>query len=172
MPFDFQPHLIGDLLELRPLLDEDFHALYAVASDPLIWQQHPASNRHEEPVFRSLFAESMWSGGALVAIDKAAGEIIGSSRYHAYDETASEIEIGWTFLARKYWGGTYNGQMKRLMLEHAFRYVDSVVMLVGPDNIRSQRAVEKIGGKRDGVRTDGTGLEAYLYRIRRSEISS
>lgn len=170
MPFEYQPILSGDLIKLRPIHKEDFPALYAVASDPLIWQQHPASDRHEKSVFRSFFDEALRSGGALVACDKNDDQIIGSSRYHAYNESASEVEIGWTFLARTYWGGEYNGEMKRLMLNHAFRFVDSVVLLVGPDNIRSQRAVEKIGAKRDGSRTDGTGLESYLFRIRRSDV--
>lgn len=172
MLFDRQPTLIGDLLKLRPLRQGDFVALLDVASDPLIWQQHPVPNRYEESAFRAYFDESLQSGGALIAIDKKTNVVIGSSRYHAYNETASEIEIGWTFLARAFWGGAYNGEMKRLMLTHAFQYVDSVVMLVGPDNIRSQRAVEKIGGKRDGIRTDGSGLVSYLYRIRASDFSA
>ena len=171
MPFDRQPTLIGNLLQLRPLTQGDFDALFEVASDPLIWEQHPA-NRHEESEFRSFFDESLASGGALVATRKDSDVVIGSSRYHAYDETASEIEIGWTFLARAYWGGAYNGEMKRLMLNHAFGYVDSVVLLVAPDNTRSQRAVEKVGGRRDGVRTDGSGLVSYLYRINSSEVGT
>lgn len=172
MPFDRQPTLIGDLLKLRPLRQDDFPALLNVSSDPLIWQQHPVKNRYEESVFRPFFDESLRSGGALIATDIKTNAVIGSSRYHGYDESASEIEIGWTFLARAYWGGAYNGEMKRLMLLHAFKYVASVVFLVGPNNIRSQRAVEKIGGKRDGVRTDGSGLESYLYRIRRPDVSA
>jgi RimJ/RimL family protein N-acetyltransferase len=171
MPFDRQPTLIGEMLNLRPLQQGDFAALLDVASDPLIWQQHPVANRYEESVFRPFFDESLQSGGALIATDKKTNAVIGSSRYHGYNETDSELEIGWTFLARAYWGGTYNGEMKRLMLEHAFQYVDSVVLLIGPDNIRSQRAVEKIGGTRDGVRTDGSGLVSFLFRIRASDVS-
>src|SRR5215213_4516962 len=104
MPFDPQPTLKGELVELRPLRPEDFPALYAVASDPLIWEQHPASDRHEEGVFREFFREALESGGALVALDAAGGHIIGSSRFHGYDEGKSVVEIGWTFLARSHWG--------------------------------------------------------------------
>ncbi|NND96292.1 MAG: GNAT family N-acetyltransferase [Pirellulaceae bacterium] len=168
MPFDLQPTLCGELLELRPLCDDDFDTLFAVASDPLIWEQHPAKNRYQESVFRSLFDESVRSGGALIAIDRESRSVIGSSRYHGYDESSSEVEIGWSFLARSHWGGRYNGEMKRLMTRHAFQWVDSVLFLVGPDNLRSQRAVEKIGGVRDGSRPDATGLEAYVYRLRPS----
>ena len=171
MQFDYQPNLTGELLELRPLRNDDFTALYAVASDPLIWQQHPVSNRWDETVFHSFFDESLASGGALIATDKKTNDIIGSSRYHGYNDMASEIEIGWTFLAKKYWGGAYNGEMKRLMLHHAFQYVQSVVLLVGQSNIRSQHSVKKVGGKHDGIRRNGSGLESYLYRIRRPEVN-
>jgi RimJ/RimL family protein N-acetyltransferase len=101
----------------------------------------------------------------LIAIESKDGRVIGSSRFHGYDSEKSEIEIGWTFLARSRWGGVYNREMKQLMLRHAFRFVKSVVFLVGPDNVRSQRAMEKIGGVRAGSRTDGGGRESLVYRI-------
>src|SRR5437773_3848796 len=143
MPFDPQPVLKGELLELRPLRAEDFRDLYAVAADPLIWEQHPSRDRYQEEVFKTFFREALESGGALIAIDRKDGRVIGSSRFHGYDEGKGEVEIGWTFLARSHWGGAYNGEMKRLMLRHAFRFVKSVVFLIGPHNLRSQRAVEK-----------------------------
>lgn len=166
MTFDLQPTLKGELLQLRPLQPADYAALYAVASDPLLWEQHPASTRYQEPVFQKLFQESLASGGALVAIDNSTGKVIGSSRFNGYNPAASEIEIGWSFLARSHWGGRFNGEMKRLMLQHAFQFVDSVIFLIGPENIRSQRAIQNIGAQRDGSRIDGTGFESWLYRIR------
>jgi RimJ/RimL family protein N-acetyltransferase len=169
--FEYQPVLAGDRVELRPLHRSDYDDLYAVAADPLIWEQHPVRNRHEEESFREFFRESLDSGGALVAVDAASGQVIGSSRYHGYDEERSEVEIGWTFLARSYWGGVYNGEMKRLMLRHAFRFADAVVFLVGPRNIRSQRAVEKIGGVRAGSRPDAGGHLSLLYRITASSFA-
>ena len=166
MPFELQPTLRGELVELRPLRADDFDALFAVASDPLIWEQHPASDRWEEDVFRAFFRDAMESGGALVVHDVGDGRVIGSSRYHGYDEARSEIEIGWTFLARSHWGGRYNGEMKRLMLDHAFRFVDRIVFLIGPNNVRSQRAIERIGGVRAGTRHDATtGRESVVYEI-------
>jgi RimJ/RimL family protein N-acetyltransferase len=165
MHFDLQPILIGDLLRLRPLRPEDFDDLYAVASDPLIWEQHPNSDRYKEEVFREFFREAMESGGALIAIDSKDGQVIGSSRFHGYDSDKSEIEVGWTFLARSHWGGIYNGEMKQLMLRHAFRFVNSVIFLVGPQNVRSQRAMEKIGGARAETRLDAKGRESVVYRI-------
>jgi RimJ/RimL family protein N-acetyltransferase len=136
-----------------------------VAADPLIWEQHPCNDRHQEEVFKVFFREALESGGALLALDRQNGHVIGSSRFHGYDEGKSEVEVGWTFLARSHWGGAYNREMKRLMLGHAFRFVNSVVFLVGPHNVRSQRAVEKIGGIRAGTRIDATGRESLLYRI-------
>ena len=165
MPFDLQPILKGESLELRPLRAEDFHDLYAVAADPLIWEQHPIKDRYKEEVFKEFFREALETGGALIAIDSEDGQVIGSSRFHGYDQEKSEIEIGWTFLARSHWGGIYNREMKRLMLQHAFRFVNSVIFVVGTQNLRSQRAVEKIGGVRLGSRPDAGGRDSFVYQI-------
>jgi len=165
MSFDRQPTLKGGLVELRPLRPDDFHDLYAVASDPLIWEQHPVKDRYKEDVFREFFGESLQSGGALIAIDAKDGHVIGSSRFHGCDENNSEVEIGWTFLARSHWGGMYNKEMKALMLRHAFKFVKHVVLLVSPQNFRSQRAIEKIGGVRVGSRPDASGRDSLVYQI-------
>ena len=171
MAFDLQPILKGRLLQLRPMRAGDWDDLYAVASDPLIWAQHPISDRYKEDVFLAFFDEGMRSGGALIAIDNENGKVIGSSRFHGYDEAKSEIEIGWTFLARSHWGGRYNGEMKGLMLRHAFRFVDTVIFLVGPDNFRSQKALERIGAVRAGSRLDGAGRPHLVYQITGSEFA-
>jgi len=170
--FDLQPHLVGDLLELRPLCDKDWDGLFAAASDPLIWEVHPSHDRYKEDVFREYFREAMASGGALVVVDRQAGKIVGSSRYFRYGPNQDEIEIGWTFLSRAYWGGVYNREMKRLMLDHAFKFVDAVVFLVATTNVRSRKAVEKIGGvltgRRDYRTLHGTAIEHVIYEIRPS----
>ena len=136
-----------------------------MAADPLIWEQHPAKDRYQQEQFRVFFREALESGGALVAIDTKDGRVIGSSRFHGYDGDKSEVEIGWSFLARSHWGGRYNGEMKQLMLQHAFRFVDRVVFLVGLHNRRSQRAVEKLGGVRVGSRPDASGRDSIVYEI-------
>jgi len=143
--FDLQPHLQGELLELRPLANGDWDKLFAVASDRLIWEQHPEHDRYTEKVFRTFFDGALESGGAFVIIDRQSQQIIGSTRFYGYDPEKSEIEIGWTFLARRYWGGRYNREMKELLLAHAFKFVENVVFYVGETNIRSQKAMEKIG---------------------------
>lgn len=162
MSFDAQPHLLGERLEVRPLAADDFAALCEVASDPLLWEQHPERDRWREHVFRRFFDAQLGSGGGLAVVDRADGRVIGTSRYHDYDPVASEVEIGWTFLARRHWGGETNGELKRLMLDHAFRFVDRVVFLVHPTNLRSRRAVEKLGAVEAGIRRTGV-----LYELRR-----
>ena len=151
MSFDLQPNLKGELIELRALTPEDWDDLFAIASDPLIWEQHPESDRYKEDVFKVFFKDALESGGAFVVIDRKNKRIIGSTRFHGYEPEKSEIEIGWTFLARKYWGGRHNWEMKQLMLAHAFQFVDNVVFYVGENNMRSRRATEKIGAMKSGT---------------------
>jgi N-acetyltransferase len=143
-----------------------------VAADPLIWEQHPASDRYKEEVFKEFFRGGMESGGALIALDSASGQVIGSSRFFGYDEEASEIEIGWSFLARSHWGGLYNKEMKRLMLRHAFRFVNAVIFVVGPQNLRSQKAMENIGGVRVPPRPDDRFRNNVLFQITASTFAN
>jgi RimJ/RimL family protein N-acetyltransferase len=170
MPFDLQPHLIGERVELRPLQEDDFPVLFAVASDPLIWEQHPSWDRYKEDIFRQFFREAMASGGAFLVLDRADGRVIGSSRYDGYDSEKCEIEIGWTFLARSHWGGQYNGEMKRLMLDHAFRFVDSVYFVIGPNNTRSRTAVSRIGAIFE-EQVNRNGKDVVIYRIKKGDWS-
>ncbi|MBM4114194.1 MAG: GNAT family N-acetyltransferase [Phycisphaerae bacterium] len=162
---DLQPTLEGDLVLLRPLREHDFEALHAAANDPLIWEQHPQHDRWRREVFRTYFDGGIASRGAFAVIERATGRIIGSTRFHGLDPGKREVEIGWTFLTRAHWGGRFNHEMKRLLLDHAFRFVDRVLFLVGPNNIRSQTAVERIGGVRSGTRRDDTGLESVVFVI-------
>ncbi len=163
-PVDLQPTLRGSLVHLRPLRDDDWPALFAVAADPDIWAQHPASDRYQEPVFREFFRVAMASQSALIALDAADGRVIGSSRYNDYDATIGEIEIGWTFLARSHWGGRFNGEMKQLMLNHAFQFVERVRFVIGPKNLRSQLAVQRIGGVLVGTQMV-RGAESVIYTV-------
>jgi N-acetyltransferase len=145
--FELQPTLIGELLQLRPLRPEDFEALFKAASDRLIWEQHPENDRYTRDVFQKYFDGALESGGAFAIIGRKSGRIIGSSRYCNFDARAREVEVGWTFLEREFWGGAYNRELKNLMLDHAFRFVDHVLFVVGENNLRSQKALEKIGAR-------------------------
>ena len=172
MVFELQPHLKGRLIELRPLAPGDWDELFDVASDSLIWEQHPEPDRYKKDVFRIFFKEALESGGAFVIIDRQTQHIIGSTRFYGYDPEKSEIEIGWTFLARKYWGGRFNAEMKRLLLNHAFEFVESVVFFVGEENVRSQKAMEKVGAIKTGTATRTYGnrppAQNVKYVIRKS----
>ena len=174
MSFDLQPNLIGELIRLRPLTPEDWDALFAVASDPLIWEQHPESDRYKEDVFKLFFGEALESGGAFVIIDTKSQQMIGSTRFYGYDPEKSEIEIGWMFLARNYWGGCYNRELKELMLAHAFKFVQNVIFYVGENNIRSRKATEKIGAIKHGMVKKAYGNRPaslnVRYVIKKSEI--
>jgi N-acetyltransferase len=146
--FDLQPTLIGERISLRPLRAADFEALYTAASDPLIWEQHPEPTRYQRGVFeKGYFSSALRSGGALIVTENQSGEIIGSSRYYDWNPDNSEVAIGFTFLTRKHWGGTANSEMKRLMLNHAFRWAKTVWFHIGASNWRSRKAMEKIGGR-------------------------
>ena len=147
MEFELQPHLAGSLVELRPLELRDFDALYEAAKDPLIWEQHPERDRYTVEVFRRYFEGAIESGGAFAIMERATGRMIGSSRYTNLDPEQREVEIGWTFLERAFWGGSYNRELKSLMIGHAFRFVDRVVFQIGANNLRSQKAIQKIGGR-------------------------
>ena len=144
--------------------------MFAAAADPQIWVQHPASDRYTERVFRQYFDDAIACGSAFTFVDRQGGNVIGSSRYHGLDPVAREIEIGWTFLSRDYWGGSYNAEIKRLMLDHAFLYVDTVVFWIGETNMRSRRATEKIGGVlRSGLHyKDASGdIPHVIYEVRK-----
>ncbi|MBA4008999.1 MAG: GNAT family N-acetyltransferase [Erythrobacter sp.] len=174
---DRQPMLEDELIRLRPLQPEDWDALFAVASDPLIWEQHPAHDRWQEPVFRAFFEDALANKGALIAIDRASGAVIGSSRYQGLEEAdGGSVEIGWTFLARSHWGGRWNHAMKRLMLAHALASVAECSFLVGETNTRSRTALERIGAqltdrREERVMADGTVIPHLTYAITRESFA-
>lgn len=146
MLLDLQPTLENEWILLEPLQEHHFAALYEIAQDPLIWEQHPNPDRYQKAVFSDFFRDSMASQGALIILDQRTARVIGSSRFKRIDASAEAIEIGWSFLSREYWGGTYNKAMKSLMIDHAFRTIHQVVFYIGTANVRSQKAVEKLGG--------------------------
>lgn len=168
---DRQPTLEGELVLLRPTRADDWDALFAVASDPLLWEVHPAHDRWQEPVFRAYFDGGMASGGSLTIIGRASGAVIGSSRFDNWNPTLDEIEIGWTYLARSHWGGVYNREIKALMLDHIHRSVATAVFTIGVDNVRSRRAMEKIDGTPRPGTVDrlmaGEMKPHLIYEIRR-----
>lgn len=148
---DWQPDsLEDDKVRLQPLTEHDFERLFHVASDPLIWEQHPSSDRYQRHVFQEFFDGALQSRSAFLIIDKSSGEIIGCTRYYEYDQTKNSIAIGFTFLAKAYWGGEYNKSVKHLMIDYAFQHVDKVIFHIGSTNVRSQTATTRFGAVKTG----------------------
>jgi RimJ/RimL family protein N-acetyltransferase len=168
---DFQPTLVGPTITIRPAAAGDWPELFAAGSDPEVWKLHPVTGRHTEEGFRKFFDGAVDSGMGFVFVDCASGRLIGSSRYYGYEPELREIEIGWTFIVRSHWGGAANREVKRLMLDHAFGFVDTVIFWVGEQNWRSQGAMTKIGGvKREGLFTrefSGDRLH-FIFEITKS----
>lgn len=144
---DLQPNLNGRLVGLRPLVNSDFQALFEAASNASIWEQHQNKDRYTIEGFTLFFKDAMASGGALCILDNSEN-IIGSSRFKIIDQADRIIEIGWTFLKKQYWGGSYNREVKQLMINYALNYFKKVVFYVDEKNTRSQKALEKIGAIR------------------------
>lgn len=171
--FDLQPVLQNSLVILQPLQESDFEKLYKVASDPTIWEQHPAKERSQKDGFTNFFFDAIKSKSAFTIIDKKSNEVIGSTRYNFSIESQKAIEIGWTFLAKKYWGGVYNKSIKILMLSHAFKNFEIVMFYIDKNNLRSQKAVEKIGGQRifslEGKQLMIKPNASVMYAIKRNE---
>ncbi|SES17873.1 GNAT family N-acetyltransferase [Pedobacter rhizosphaerae] len=145
MNFELQPHLENDLIKLVPLKQEDFERLYEVASDPLVWEQHPNKNRYQREVFENFFKGAIESAGAFIVYDQATNQVVGSSRFYDLNEDNNEVAIGYTFLGRDFWGKGHNKALKQLMINHAFEFVDRVIFHIGATNFRSQKAIEKLG---------------------------
>jgi RimJ/RimL family protein N-acetyltransferase len=162
---DLQPTLAGPHITLRPLAARDFDELLAAASDPLVWAQHPDPGRGTREGFPPFFDDALKSKGCLVAIDAARRSVIGWSRYSNY-APGEKVTIGYTFLARSHWGGHANAEMKRLMLGHAFTDVPQVLFTIAERNLRSRRAVEKLGARLAGADdTPRWGQVHVIYRL-------
>ncbi|RYY76670.1 MAG: N-acetyltransferase [Gammaproteobacteria bacterium] len=172
-PVDFlQPVLDGPSIFVTPLVPAHFDELYQAASDPLIWAGHPSPLRYQKEEFCRWFELALESKGALVVVEKSSGKVIGSSRYYEYDESKSEICIGFTFLTRECWGRNINRELKSLMLEHAFSRVKTVWFHVGASNIRSQMAMKKIGATeshRAEKIINGKLLQYVFYKIEKAQ---
>jgi RimJ/RimL family protein N-acetyltransferase len=168
---DLQPSILEDeLIKLIPLEENHFSALYKVASDPLIWEQHPIKDRYKEEVFKTFFDAGMVSKGAFLILDKKSNQIIGTTRFYDYSLEKSSVAIGYTFIGRKFWGGTYNQSTKKLLIDYAFQKVNSIFFHVGADNIRSQKAVLKLGATKINeinFPNNETGILHYEYELKK-----
>lgn len=148
MNFSIQPILENQEYQLIPLQQGDFESVYEAASDPKVWEQHPNKDRYKREVFKNFFKGAMESGGAFKIIEKASGDVLGSTRFYHFNETENHIFIGYTFYGTKSWGKGINPQVKKLMLDYIFQFVDKAHFHIGKENFRSQIALERLGGEK------------------------
>lgn len=173
MSFEITSHLANRLVRIEPLQVDDFESLYAVASDPLIWEQHPNRLRYQRDVFEVYFKGAVDSASAYRVIDPTDGALIGCSRFYDLQAAQRTVSIGYTFLARRAWGTQINRALKTLMLDHAFCHVEHVLFEVGVDNRRSRKAMEKLGGRAIGEAVVAyygePGRPNVIYQIDRTD---
>ena len=150
MNFSIQETLSNENIILRPLQDNDLEALFLQAKIKEIWSQHPNKNRYKREVFENFFLGAIESEGAFVIIDKPTDQIIGSTRFYDHNEKESSIYIGYTFYGKDFWGKNYNSQVKEMMLNYIFEFVEIVNFHVGSENLRSKKAMEKLGAENLG----------------------
>ena len=171
-----QPTLENEFVKIQPLKEEDLETLYCIACEPLIWAQHPNPDRYKKEVFETFFKDAMKSGGAFLVFDKQSNKVIGSSWYYELDKDKSTIAIGYTFLAKDHWGSVYNPALKKLMIDHAFQFVNSVKFHIGAFNIRSQKAIERLGARKMSEMEMEYYGEAsklkFLYEIKKEDWNS
>jgi RimJ/RimL family protein N-acetyltransferase len=166
---NWQPEILeSEILKIVPLNESDFENLFELASDPLIWEQHPTKDRYKREVFQLYFDGAILGNTSFKIIDKSTNKSIGSTRYYDYNPEKKSIAIGFTFLVRQYWGGLYNKSSKKLLIEYAFRFVDKVYFHIGGSNIRSQLAITKIGAvkvKEFESAINGKNIKYFEYLI-------
>lgn len=150
MNFSLQPTLENENVKLIPLQESDFERLYAVASDPEVWAMHPNKERYKREVFQNFFTGALESKGAFLVIGKNSDEVLGSTRFYDFNEEDRRIFIGYTFFGTKSWGKNINAQVKKMLLDYIFQFVEKVIFHVGKDNIRSVKAMEKLGAENLG----------------------
>jgi len=162
-----QPTLVGETIVVRPMTPHDVEPLYSVAADPAIWAMHPESTRWQRAVFQRFADGALASGGGLVVVRRDSGAMIGASRYYEWEPSTRTVVVGFTFLACAHWGDGTNAELKRLMLDHAFTFADAIWFHVGEQNLRSRRAVEKLGVTPARTVVSDSGVASVHYQLLR-----
>lgn len=166
---NLQPILSNEEIILIPLVNEDFEALFKIASDKLLWEQHPNNDRYKKEVFEDFFKKAIESKGAFTIYEKTTNKIVGSTRFYDLEQESKSVFIGFTFIDRKFWGSSLNGKVKKLMIDYAFQFVDSVKFHVGETNYRSQKAVEKLGALKIGtIQKENSEIVNWIYELKKT----
>ncbi|MFM8741917.1 MAG: GNAT family N-acetyltransferase [Cytophagales bacterium] len=171
---NLQPtHLRDKLIRLVPLHAQHFEALFAAASDPLIWEQHPTKDRYKREVFQQFFDSAIAGKAAFLVLELDTNKVIGSSRYYDYNGKQKSVAIGYTFLTRHYWGGRYNHSLKKLMMDYAFESVDAIIFHIGECNLRSQVATQRLGAQKlnhvEEIRNGQQLVRNLVYQLTKSQ---
>lgn len=158
-------------LSLVPLKADDYQRLFSVASSKEIWEQHPNQNRYLPTEFQLYFDQLLNCDIAYLVTDRRSNSIIGATAFYNLDREKKQVAIGYTFLTTKYWGTGINTSLKSLMINYAFQFVDHIMFYVGAHNIRSQKAVQKLGARKTGELLKQTKPHRHNYEYTLSKDS-
>lgn len=164
-------------VRLEPMTPDHAPALEAAAADGELWKLWYTSV--PDPGGMAKYIEDGLKGQRAghmlpwVVRDLASGKVVGSTRYHDIVALVDRVEIGWTWYSKSCWRTHINTSCKLLLLGHAFDKLGCKVVGLRTDNFnfRSQRAIEALGAKKDGVirhhwpRRDGTARDSVIYSI-------
>ncbi len=175
-----QPILTGAHVTLRPMVADDRDAIVAAASDGRLWELFYTGVPSEETIDAYLenAAREASYGRAMpfVVVEPASGRIVGATRFMRMNRAALRLEIGTTFYAQSVQRSPVNTEAKLLLLTHAFEQMGCNCVQLRTDhfNHASQRAIERLGAKRDGVLRnhnimDGRVRDTVVYSILANE---
>ncbi|AZB26148.1 N-acetyltransferase [Chryseobacterium bernardetii] len=169
--------LEGTHVELIPLEKEHFEELYAAAADKDLWTLIPTDGSDKAIFYKNYkLALSERDNGnqyPFVIRHKETQKLIGSTRFFEIYPSDKKLEIGWTWITKEFWGSVVNLECKLLLLTYCFEVLKTnrVQLKTKDDNLRSRKAIEKIGGvfegilRKDKIQNDGTTRNAAYYSI-------
>jgi RimJ/RimL family protein N-acetyltransferase len=179
--FDFYPQLENKRVLLRPLVAEDIQELAPLAlGEPELWRYTATRIMDRQGLERyidlALRERDSQISIPFLVVDKVNNRVAGSTRYMPV-APHKRVELGWTWIGKAYQGTGLNKAMKWLMLQHAFEQMDMnrVELKTSERNLTSQRAIQSIGGVREGVlrshmiNDDGTVRNSVYYSIIKEE---
>jgi N-acetyltransferase len=173
--------LDGYGMRLEPLTADHHDALQAASSDGSLWDlwftSVPEPDKVAEYIARALDGQAKGHMLPWVVRELKSNTIAGTTRYHDIVPEIDRVEIGWTWYAKRWQRTHVNTACKLLLFEHAFDTLGCKVVGLRTDNFNfaSQRAIERLGAKRDGVlrhhqaRRDGTARDSYMYSVLATE---
>ena len=174
--------LTGEFVRIVPMQKNHIQELYEIGKDDAIWTHYPDTvvesfNDMESIVENALYNKKIGTEFPFVVLLRENDKVIGSTRFLEISKNNKRLEIGWTWLTPTAWGTKINAECKYLLLKYCFETLKCIRVQLKTDelNIRSQKAIEKIGGQKEGIlrnhmiRKDGTYRNSVLYSIIESD---